>query len=98
MNIHDFNKIQEDEKNLQKAKDRFFSQYKVETESFRSKLYFDNSTRQLCLEIVPTGKDPFVISGEDIKIFYNLLTMLFNANEIKKDAETFKKKELKKSD
>ena len=95
MNIHDFNQIQEDEKNLKKAKEKFFRQYKVENDSFRSELFLD-ATEQLALQIVPKGKEPFQIIGEDIKTFYNLLTMLYNATEIKNEVEVSKKKEYKK--
>ena len=91
MNIHDFNQIQEDEKNLKKAKDKFFRQYKNENASFKSELFVDG-TGQLALQIIPTGKEPFQIVGEDIKTFYNLLSMLYNAIEIKQEVEVSKKK------
>lgn len=98
MNINDFNEISEQEKALQKAKDRFFRQYKVDTESFSSQLFLDKNTGQLGLEILPkktNSKEPFIIIGDDIKILYNLVSMLFNTNEIKKETEIIKKKEVK---
>jgi len=91
MNIDDFKQLQEDEKNQKKAKDKFFRQYKNENASFKSELFVDG-TGQLALQIIPTGKEPFQIVGEDIKIFYNLLSTLYNAVEIKKEVEISKKK------
>lgn len=99
MNIEDFNEISAQEKALQKAKEKFFKQYEVDNDSFKSRLYIDNTTGQLSLEIVPkktNHKEPFYVVGEDIKTLYNLVSMLFNASELKKDADAFKKKEFKK--
>ena len=92
MNYDDFNDLQRQEKALQIAKERFFRQYKVDNDSFRSELFIDKDGK-LALQIIPKGwKEPFQIIGDDIKVFYNLLAMLYNADSVKKEVETFKRK------